>query len=433
MTPVHELVKPVAATMMPRNDGLRGKNTVVGLLICILSSWPLSQLSRKVASLLTVLLTALLAILQRARERTPLTEHGETMCLDTLDGDRHEILFLGDAGVGKTTLKAALRMHVPAHLGGSSVSHAQPSRVGPTGGADDHLGLRGSRRCAVVVWTSQRPETMRAYANRWRAVAAATVGARAPMFVVCNMTDVAPCPLPEMNAMRGTKIPALAVSAARGTNLGALWLLIERAIATAPPAVSPVPSRAFSPVAQLQPNVGDASASSGERSGGHAGGGERGDDRRHSGGGSGRGGSGSSVDSGDDGRNGGAGDGARDSTRERDARPEHCSSPPMTATGLVAGGSPRHEQISRWAHAAGTSSASVEEWMSPQPAQAEDASTCACIGGGSSPSPASILYQHEYGGAFDFDFVASPRDDGGGREPAFEHSISAMPSVAIAA
>ena len=91
MPPVHELIKPMAAAVMPGSDSLRGKHTVVGLLICILSSWPLSQLSRKVASMLTVLLTALLAILQRARERTPLTEHGETMCLETFDGDRHEV------------------------------------------------------------------------------------------------------------------------------------------------------------------------------------------------------------------------------------------------------------------------------------------------------------------------------------------------------
>jgi len=235
--------------------------------------------------------------------------------------------------------------------------------------------------------------------------------------------------LPEMNAMRGTKIPALAVSAARGTNLGALWLLIERAIAAAPPAVSPVPSRR--PISPSNQSTVGEGRHSGGRSGDHDSSSERGGNSCRGGGG----------DDGGSGRDSEC-DSERDSPRGRAhstgaAASAHCSSPLMTAADAGAVGIPGHDHGSFGGSSTATStssdsSASVEGPGpgAPHPIQAEDACACACISGGSSPSPASILYQHEYG-AFHPD--PHPDEDGSGRELAFEHSIVATPSVAMAA
>ena len=218
-----------------------------------------------------------------------------------------QITFLGDPGVGKTTLLAALRAHVPScmrdtcglshscsgmnlldHLDGNaeigsggiagssgvvaglhvsssnsssingssqSVNSSSSSSHGCGGSSSSgrcgSSGVAASRRHAVIVWKASMPESMKAYAMRWRSAAGGGGGsmsgcaaAHTPILVVCNMADVNPCPLPEMNAMRGTKMPALAISAVKGTNVGALWLLLERSI-TAPltPLRSPLPAR----------------------------------------------------------------------------------------------------------------------------------------------------------------------------------------------
>ena len=144
---------------------------------------------------------------------------------------------MGDPGVGKSSLVTALRDHVPSSLrevpprplSPAANSQQLPALDGPS---TSPVGVRSGagsiiRRHAVIVWAAHLPETMRTYATRWKAAAGASPDS---MLIVCNMTDVSPCPLPEMNAMRGSKIPALAVSAMRGTNVGALWLLIERSI-----------------------------------------------------------------------------------------------------------------------------------------------------------------------------------------------------------
>lgn len=204
-----------------------------------------------------------------------------------------QILFLGDAGVGKASLVGALRPHahksgglrevgssggsllsnLREELANSSSSSSGSEGVGlstsasfaklcdearlttsavaaaargqrPTAAGVDATGATGVRRHVVIVWTSQLADTMKSYAMRHKAAAVALAGANVPVVVVCNMADIAPCPLPEMNAMRGTKMPALAVSAARGTNVGALWLLIERSVSAAPtPPASPRPAR----------------------------------------------------------------------------------------------------------------------------------------------------------------------------------------------
>ena len=48
------------------------------------------------------------------------------------------------------------------------------------------------------------------------------------LLVVCTKTDVAPCPLPQMDAALTENADVVAVSASRGTNTGELWGLIER-------------------------------------------------------------------------------------------------------------------------------------------------------------------------------------------------------------
>ena len=250
---------------------------IVGLLLCILSSAPLANLSKKAASLIAVLITALFALVQRLlrdrRGALAATSDHKQLVLEDANGLRHEVIFLGDRGVGKSSLLSALRSHVPASLkevgdGGllsglgsslakgesPSLCHARASSTGAT----------GVRRHVVVVWTSQLADTMKAYAMRWRGTAVSVGGPNVPILIVCNMTDIAPCPLPEMNAMRGTKIPALAVSAARGTNVGALWLLLERSVAAtvATPPESPMPARRTAPTrAALAKPLGNVTAS----------------------------------------------------------------------------------------------------------------------------------------------------------------------------
>ena len=93
---------------------------IVGLLLCILSSAPLANLSKKAASLIAVLITALFALVQRLlrdrRGALAATSDHKQLVLEDANGLRHEVIFLGDRGVGKSSLLSALRSHVPASL-----------------------------------------------------------------------------------------------------------------------------------------------------------------------------------------------------------------------------------------------------------------------------------------------------------------------------
>jgi len=151
---------------------------VLGLLLCLLSSVPLAHLSKKAASLLAVLLTAVAALVRRLLLRRALSSESEReqMAFEDAHGKRHEVVFLGDPGVGKSSLIAALRGHVPPSLrevdtrsrivlsssDGKSAASAQQS--------EGAAGVRsaGVRRHAVIVWTSSLPEPMRGWSHTWQ-------------------------------------------------------------------------------------------------------------------------------------------------------------------------------------------------------------------------------------------------------------------------
>ena len=227
---------PLKANLL-QSQSIGGR--LLGLLLCLLS-WPLSHLSKKAMSMVALLVTALVTLVQRVRQRDGISggprrinvavPPEDVLRLQDPEGGVHEVLFVGDPGVGKTALCTALKSLVPSRLlappagGGSAAEGEQPA---------------AAQRQVVIVWTSQLQEPMKAYALRWQKAMAAVGGHDAPTSLVCNMADIAPCPLPEIHAMRGTRIPSLAVSAVRGTNLAPLWLILERSLS---PEVTSTPS-----------------------------------------------------------------------------------------------------------------------------------------------------------------------------------------------
>ena len=89
-------------------------------------------------------------------------------------------------------------------------------------------GASSAIEVAVVVWEAVSSEDLKAYARRMRGAVARALGRSVPVVVVCTKTDVAPCPLPQMDAALTENADVVAVSASRGTNTGELWGLIER-------------------------------------------------------------------------------------------------------------------------------------------------------------------------------------------------------------
>ena len=70
-----------------------GGSGLVGLLLCLISSIPLAHLSRRAASILAFLLTAILGLVRRLRERRALsTPDGlDQLCFEDGHGVRHEV------------------------------------------------------------------------------------------------------------------------------------------------------------------------------------------------------------------------------------------------------------------------------------------------------------------------------------------------------
>ena len=57
------------------------------------------------------------------------------------------------------------------------------------------------------------------------------------MLVVCNKTDLMPCPMPQIQGLRSDQA-FIAVSAERGTNLAHLWEMIHPLLPIATAAVA---------------------------------------------------------------------------------------------------------------------------------------------------------------------------------------------------
>ena len=139
---IAEALPEALITAIRERGGSSASHGVIGLILCLLSSVPLSQLSRKAASLFAVVLTALLAFMQRLlRSRSgEITEQHERLVIRDPDGNRHEVVFLGDAHVGKSSLLTALRAHIPPHMreiaSGSNGSIARLLDANRVAGAD---------------------------------------------------------------------------------------------------------------------------------------------------------------------------------------------------------------------------------------------------------------------------------------------------------
>ena len=88
---------PAALVTALREGSGSGAHGLVGILLFVLSSVPLGQLSRKAASVLVVLLSAVLAAVKRLRERRTLSSESghEQMVFNDAFGTRHEVRAAG--------------------------------------------------------------------------------------------------------------------------------------------------------------------------------------------------------------------------------------------------------------------------------------------------------------------------------------------------
>ena len=123
---------------------------------------------------------------------------------------------------GSSTSATAVEAGGAARRSPSSVMRQLPPVPGAAAGASSAIEV------AVVVWEAVSSEDLKAYARRMRGAVARALGRSVPVVVVCTKTDVAPCPLPQMDAALTENADVVAVSASRGTNTGELWGLIER-------------------------------------------------------------------------------------------------------------------------------------------------------------------------------------------------------------
>ncbi|KAL1510643.1 hypothetical protein AB1Y20_006942 [Prymnesium parvum] len=137
------------------------------------------------------------------------------------------LLFLGASQVGKSALIDALSACCPAGF------LPLPRKDLRLGAAE----LPANVRLAIIVWayaTSADGESLEAYVRYWvRRLQRAGHGA-VPLAVVVTQADVAPCPLPEMLSFARAKalhaaraVPALTVSARKGTNVAAVWEMLR--------------------------------------------------------------------------------------------------------------------------------------------------------------------------------------------------------------
>ena len=212
----------VAVSLSPVSESKRILTTLLTTLLWWLSSMvgvDPRNVSKKLA-LVTSLLTAVASrVNPKRRTSDPGCRVEEVEISDTSGSSAAALVVVGDAGIGKTALLDALREH---QAGSSS-----QLLVGASGGmvATPSADLP---RLLVVVWSALLTEKPRAYAARWRDTALRARGRQTSrMVLVCNRSDEAPCPMPDLQAM-GEDVPTLAVSAVRGTNVAELWDVLTK-------------------------------------------------------------------------------------------------------------------------------------------------------------------------------------------------------------
>lgn len=90
---VSETLPPALIAAARERVGTGVGQSLLGLILCLLSSMPLANLSRKAASLFAVLLTGLIAFMQRVlRARNgEITEQYECLTVKDAEGNRHEV------------------------------------------------------------------------------------------------------------------------------------------------------------------------------------------------------------------------------------------------------------------------------------------------------------------------------------------------------
>tara|TARA_B110001452_G_scaffold248987_1_gene236167 strand:+ start:356 stop:841 length:486 start_codon:yes stop_codon:yes gene_type:complete len=97
-------------------------------------------------------------------------------------------------------------------------------------------------RLGVVVWEAALDQPLGVYVQRYSEQMQAVVGNPSlPVVVVCNKTDVMPCPIPQLAELRETQ-PFIAVSAERAINLRHLWEMVQPTLpvqVASPPLRSP--------------------------------------------------------------------------------------------------------------------------------------------------------------------------------------------------
>jgi len=129
------------------------------------------------------------------------------------------VLVVGAAGVGKSALIGAMSSQAEQH--GLVLAAAEGL---PSGRA---LEAYAKVRLGVIVWEASLTQPLGAYVQQYVEQMQAVVGNPSlSVVVVCNKTDVVPCPIPQL-AELGDAQPFIAVSAERGTNLRHLFGLLE--------------------------------------------------------------------------------------------------------------------------------------------------------------------------------------------------------------
>lgn len=151
------------------------------------------------------------------------------------------LIVLGDAGVGKSAVIDVLETYAWSNDVELSVVEGKPTSrealvaATPLVVWDAVDGSRGTLKDYVA--RHMRELTHQLSSLGGSAKERAALNTR--LLVLCNKSDVHPCPLPEFAALEGASIKFLAGSATRGTNMRELWRLVETCAAPRPKGYTP--------------------------------------------------------------------------------------------------------------------------------------------------------------------------------------------------